>query len=273
MHGKGAHNGHMIRNYTLLIMAAFALSGCTGLGLATGAAAVTGISAAQEGGLSRAISDTTIKLKINEAWFQYDVDAFAKLSTTVNQGRVLITGVVQNPEHRVEAVRLAWQVKGVEQVINEIRVAESKGITGFAKDTWITSRLRTSLTFDRQVQSINYSIDTVQGIVYLMGVAQNQAELNRVIEKARTISGVNQVISYVKLAGEPLANEAQPVDEQPVGDPQPLAAENQVMTDSGTSINIRSRSAEELEAEMEYDIEVPAKTVPEDAPKIEDQYR
>jgi hypothetical protein len=84
---------------------------------------------------------------------------------------------------------------------------------------------------------------------------------------------VNQVLSYVKLAGEPLANEAQAVDANPVGEPQPLASENQVTTDTGTSINIRSRSAEELEAEMEYDIEVPAKTVPEDAPKIEDQYR
>jgi len=194
----------MIRITLVLLPALILLSGCTGLGLATGAAAVTGIAAAQEGGIKRAVSDGAIKLKINEAWFNYDVNTFAKLKTKVNQRRVLITGVVQDPQDRVEAVRLAWQVNGVEQVINEIRVAESKGITGFVKDGYITTRLRTQLTFDRQVQSINYSIDTVQGVVFLMGVAQNQAELNQVIETARMISGVKQVVSYVKLAGEPI---------------------------------------------------------------------
>lgn len=205
----------MIRNKFILSVAVipFLLSGCTGLGLATGAAAVTGISAAQEGGISRALSDTGIKLRINEAWFKYNVDAFAKLGTSVNQGRVLLTGVVQDPNHRLEAVRLAWQVPGVKQVMNEIQVANSKGITGYIKDGWISSRLRGSLTLDRSVQSINYSIETVQSIVYLMGVAQNQAELNRVIETARTISGVKQVVSYVKLAGQPLVGQQL---EQPV---------------------------------------------------------
>lgn len=226
----------------------------------TGAAAVTGISAAQEGGLSRAYSDTKIKVNINEAWFQYNVDAFRKLSTTVNQGRVLITGVVQDPQHRVEAVRLAWQVQGVKQVINEIRVAESGGITGFVKDGWITSRLRTALTFDRGVQSINYSIDTVQGIVYLMGVAQNQAELNRVIETARTISGVKQVVSYVKLAGEPLAKE----------EPQDLSADTSINQPALQETNTNLKT--DPENSMVDDIDVPARSVPEDAPSIEDQY-
>ncbi len=261
----------MIRYFTLttLCLSALSLQGCTVLGMATGAAAVTGISAAQEGGINRAVSDTTIKLRINEAWFQYDVIAFKKLSTTINQGRVLLTGVVQNPEHRVEAVRLAWQVKGVTQVINEIRVADSEGVTGFVKDAWITSRLRGSITLDRGVQSINYSIDTVQGVVYLMGVAQNQAELNRVIETARTISGVKQVISYVKLAGEPLVADKQtaPISNQPTQlqpqDSNPIynVPENY---DPVSSSNVNTAPVEA------YD--VPARTVPDNTPRIEDQY-
>ena len=116
---------------------------CTPIGVLTGAAATTGVAAAQEGGISRAVSDTKIKVMINEAWFQYDLDTFSKLGTTVKNGRVLITGVVQEPQHRVEAVRLAWRVPGVQSVINEIRVADSEGITCFAKDTWISARLRT----------------------------------------------------------------------------------------------------------------------------------
>lgn len=192
-----------MKHFSLLFLGCslLALPSCTMVGMAAGAGATAGIAAAQEGGISRAVDDARIQLEINDLWFKYDVEAFRKLDLTINQGRVLVTGVVQNPEQRVEAVRLAWQPKGVQQVINEVRVAESKGIKGFAQDTWITTQLRTALTFDRQVLSINYSIDTVQGTVYLMGFAQNQAELNRVIETARTIKGVEGVVSYVKFVG------------------------------------------------------------------------
>jgi osmotically-inducible protein OsmY len=189
----------------LVLTSPLTLGGCAGA--LVGAGATAGIAAAQEGGVKRAWTDAQIQAEINKLWFEYDVNTFAKLDLTVNQGRVLITGVVQNPEARVEAVRLAWQPKGVKQVINEIRVARSSGVTGFARDTWITTRLRSAITFDRNIQSINYSIDTVQGTVYLMGSAQNQQELNRVIEKARTIPDVKQVVSYVKLLGRPVLDD------------------------------------------------------------------
>lgn len=188
----------------LAAIAAIAASSCSPIGLAAGAGATLGIAAAKEGGVTSAASDLRIKAMISEKWFSYDVDTFRKLSMTVDQGRVLITGVVQNPDHRVEAVRLAWQVDGVKQVINEIRVADSEGVSGFVRDTWITTRLRTALTFEKNVQSINYSIDTVAGTVYLMGVARNQQELDSVIAIARTIPNVKQVISYVKPAGQPV---------------------------------------------------------------------
>ena len=189
----------------LFIFAAFSglmISSCSPLGMAAGAGATVGIAAAREGGISSATNDVRIKALISEKWFKYDLETFSKLNLTVDQGRVLITGVVQDPEDRVEAVRLAWQVDGVSQIINEARVADSEGVQGYVRDAWITTRLRTALTFDRDVQSINYSIDTVQGIVYLMGIAQSRAELDRVIEVARTIPHVKQVISYVKQIGE-----------------------------------------------------------------------
>lgn len=187
-----------------LILSSLALNACTPLGMATGAAAAAGNAASQEGGLSGAVTDASIKGKINELWFQYNVSMFSKLSTTVDQGRVLLTGVVQNPEDRVEAVRLVWQVEGVKQVINEIRVADSEGVPGFVRDNWITARLRTAITFEKNIQSLNYSIDTVQGVVYLMGVAMSQAELEKVEQLARTIPNVKQVVSYVKMVGEPI---------------------------------------------------------------------
>ncbi len=178
------------------------LSGCSAVGIAAGAGAAVGVASQQEKGLTGAVSDLEIKARISDLWFRYDVGTFSKLNLTVDEGRVLITGIVQNPDARVEAVRLAWQVKGVKQVINEIRLAESAGFTGYVGDSWISTRLRAALTFDRDVHSINYSIETVQGTVYLMGTARNQAELDRVIEIARTIPNVRQVVSYVRLPDE-----------------------------------------------------------------------
>ncbi len=202
----------------LLLISPFALNGCAGA--LVGAGATVGVAAAQEGGLGRALTDAQIQAAINKMWLEHDAKLFVKLDLTVNQGRVLITGVVQNPEARVEAVRLAWKPKGVKQVINEIRVAKSGGIMGFSRDTWITTRLRSAITFKRDIQSINYSIDTVQGTVYLMGVAQNQRELNQVTQIARTIPDVKQVVSYVKIVGKPLSETSGTGGGQPMLEPQ-----------------------------------------------------
>jgi osmotically-inducible protein OsmY len=199
-----------MKHLTLLSLLAsgLLLSSCTGI--AIGAGATAGVAAAQEGGISRALSDARIQTQINDLWFRHDVEMFRKIDMTVNQGRVLLTGVVQDSQHRVEAVRLSWQPVGVKQVINEVKIANSEGVVGFAKDAWISARLRAAITLDRDVESVNYTIDTVQGSVYLMGLAQNQAELNRVIDIARTIENVKQVVSYVKLAGTPEITEPAP---------------------------------------------------------------
>lgn len=193
-----------ILTLSLLALSLVTTQACTPIGAATGAGAAVGVSAAQEGGLRSAVRDTSIAAQINDLWFKHDLAMFNKLNLTVEQGRVLVTGVVQNPEHRVEAIRLAWQATGVRQVINEVQVTDSNGIKGYARDVWISTRLRTAITLDRDVQSLNYTIDTVQGVVYLMGVSQSQEELNEVIEHARTIPNVVRVVSYTKPAGAAL---------------------------------------------------------------------
>ncbi len=181
---------------------AIALAGCTPLGAAVGAGASFGIAAAQEGGIEAATTDAAIRLQIHDLWFKHSVDMYRKLDMTVKEGRVLVTGTVSDPDLRVDAIRLAWQADGVRQVINEIRVEDSKTLKNYVQDTWITGQLRTKLTFDKQVQSINYSIDTVKGTVYLMGVAQDDKERQRVIDHARNLAYVNNVVSYVRLRGE-----------------------------------------------------------------------
>ncbi len=189
-----------MKRIILSLLVLLNLAACEPIGIAAGAGAALGVSAASERGVSGTAQDIKIKALISDKWFKYDLATFAKLNLTVNDGRVLITGIVQDPDHRVEAVKLAWQVEGVTQVINEIRVADSEGVPGYVRDQWISTRLRTAMTFDREIHSINYSIDTVGGTVYLMGSARHQQELNKVIELARTIPHVQQVVNYVRMA-------------------------------------------------------------------------
>ncbi len=180
-------------------LCAAALAGCTPVDLAIGGATATGVAAAQERGLSGTARDTGLSAAIQELWFRTNFDMFSKLSVTVTEQRALLTGKVQDPEMRVEAVKLAWQVQGINEVINEIEVTDTSSLVDSARDYWITTRLRAQITFDKDVKSINYSIDTMNGTVFLMGIARDQGELDRVTNHARNIAYVRRVVSYVRL--------------------------------------------------------------------------
>lgn len=187
------------RLVTILVLCATGLlsSGCAGLFV--GAAATGGIAVAEERTVGTQVDDATIKIAVSESLFSYNERLFQDLSIDVTEGRVLLTGKVEDPQDRVEAVRLAWQAEGVKEVINEIQVTDKGGIGSYLTDVRISNELRADLLFDGQVQAINYNVDTVGQVVYLTGIAQDQAELQRVIDTARTISGVKQVVSHVRV--------------------------------------------------------------------------
>jgi osmotically-inducible protein OsmY len=200
--GLGGRLRHLILATALLS----ATVGCSAEGLLLGAGATVGVAASQERGLGAAIDDTAIRAEINHNWLQSDFDLYRRVSLQVQEGRVLLTGQVPTPGMRLEAVRLAWQAEGVKEVINEIEVEESSTV-GFTRDTWISTQLKSKLLFDRDVSSINYSIETVDGVIYLMGVAQDRAELDRVVAHARNLAYVQEVISYVRVK-EPASSDA-----------------------------------------------------------------
>jgi osmotically-inducible protein OsmY len=172
--------------------------GCAPLVVGTAATAV-GTAATQERGFGGAVTDAGTQAEINHLWFQHDAEMHRLLDMTVTEGRVLLTGRATTPEMRLDAVRLAWQANGVKEVINEIEVADQGGISDVAADTWIATQLRSRLLFDRDVASRNYSVDVVNGVVYLMGVARGQPELDRVTGHARAIPNVKRVVSHVRL--------------------------------------------------------------------------
>jgi osmotically-inducible protein OsmY len=184
--------------------------------IVAGGAAGTGYVVGQERDVSVQVNDTVIRTGINDKWLRFNSDMAHQLSLSVYDGRVLITGVVANPEWKTEPVRLAWEVKGVKEVNSEIEVASSQGIGDTARDQLITTRLRSAILIDGQVRSVNYTIDTVNGSVILSGSARSQAELDKVTNYARNIPNVKRVVSYVRIrVGEPAApsaNTAPPTD-------------------------------------------------------------
>ncbi|MDA0654775.1 MAG: BON domain-containing protein [Proteobacteria bacterium] len=187
--------------FVLGLLALVSASGCAPAVI--GAGATVGVAAAQERSVGNALDDATIQLQINQMMLEADRRLFADVSVEVVEGRVLLTGAVPNPEHRVEAVRIAWQVNGVSEVLNEIQIAERGGIGGFLSDVRISGQLRFRMLSDRQINDINYSIESVNGVIYLMGIARDQTELDTVINYARSISGVTQVVNHVRLRDDP----------------------------------------------------------------------
>jgi osmotically-inducible protein OsmY len=173
------------------------LGACAPVVVGTGVA--VGVAASQERGLEGAASDTKIRLQISHFWLEESTSLYTKIGLQVQEGRVLLSGQVPGPEARVTAVRLAWQAEDVIEVINEIEIGDKSSLLDAARDEWIAAQLRARMVGDAAIASINYSIETVNGSVYLIGVAQNQAELDRVLAYARNIAYVRRVLNYMRL--------------------------------------------------------------------------
>ncbi len=184
-----------------LMLSALTLGGCGELligGAATGATA-----ALQERSIGDAVDDLTIRAELNQLFFEDKVDLLSSVSFNVIEGRVLLKGSVKKQEDRIHALELTWQASGVREVINEIQVTDQGGIVNYARDTWISTQLKAEILFDKGVYSINYNVETINGTVYVVGIAQDQAELDLVIEHARHIKNVKKVVSHVIMKDDP----------------------------------------------------------------------
>ena len=181
------------------IAAALALASCTTTGAAVGAGAASAVAASQERGFGGTVRDTALEARVNALLLGHSFETFRKVGVQAYEGKVLLTGLVERPEMRVDAVRLAWQAEGVKEVINEIEISHKGGVGTYARDTWISAQLKTKLLLDKEIKSINYSVETVGGTVYLMGFARSADELERVEAHARNLAYVRRVVSYVKI--------------------------------------------------------------------------
>lgn len=177
------------------------LGGCIEiLGVGAGAAGVTAV---QERTVGHAIDDNGISLAITGKFLEASPTIFRAVDAHVVEGRVSLTGSVKNPDDRVEAARLVWQVNGVREVQNEIQVNDKSGLADYAHDVKITTEVVTKMLFDRGVSQINYTVETVNGVVYIMGLSRDAAERDRVIQIARTVNGVKRVVNHALLKDDP----------------------------------------------------------------------
>ena len=185
----------LIKNFLLLVSLIILLNSCAAVNVTT--------SSVKEKGIKEAISDGMIDAGVNKEFFNHDVNMFMNVEIEVVEGRVLLTGSVKQSKHRLDAVKLAWKVLGVREVINEIDITEKGGIKQYLIDVKIKTQMRYKVIADKEISSINYNFEVVNGIVYIIGIAENKKELKKIIKHANTIGSVLKVVSHVIMKDDP----------------------------------------------------------------------
>ena len=181
----------------ILFFSFLLISGCQSAYMATVSQAV--LIDKEERSFSNFVEDTIIVAQLKNAYFSNNEKIFFNVSVEVTEGRVLLTGSVEQIDERIEATKLAWGIEGVNEVINEIQISNDEGILDYADDLIMKTKINAKLLLDKDILNLNYSVEVVNGIVYLIGIAQSQEELNLVISISENNYGVQNVISYVRL--------------------------------------------------------------------------
>lgn len=203
--GEAASVAPRLRAGLALPIAIIALTGivtasCAPAVIGAGTAAVAASST--DKGLSTSVSDNLIATKLNDKFIQNDASLFVDIDLSVNNAAVLMTGKVKTPEEKVLATKLAWEVRGVREVVNEILVIDRSSLKDVAKDLAASAQLRGKLIADPDVSSLNFSIDVVNGTVFLSGIAADAEEMNRVVSHARELRFAQKVVNYIALRGD-----------------------------------------------------------------------
>lgn len=193
---------NMIYRSAAALCAMVMLASC-GAGLAVGTGAVVTRTVLEERSTMAALQDTEIQLSLNNRFLNHSTELFDDISTSVVEGRVVLKGSVPQRAQKIEATRLAWETPGVASVTDELTVKEDSGAVAYVEDAWISNQLRLGLLTDTNVSSVNYTVETVDKVIHLTGIARSRKELGLVIDRAAGIPGVERVISHVLTIDDP----------------------------------------------------------------------
>ena len=186
----------------LLILLIFLnLAGCAGV--SSKGIFGTGVSVAFDPrSVGTQIDDSIMQKSLSAKILLEDKSYFLSVKSKVLDGRIFLTGKVDDPEAKLKLTKIAWETDGVRSVRNDIKVKEDFNFKQSAKDLFITSQLRTALIVNRKIKATNYQIDTYKRKIYIYGIALEKDEKNLVITEAKQISDVEDVIASIILVDD-----------------------------------------------------------------------
>jgi len=185
----------------LLIILSIILNGC--VGVSSKGLFGTGVSVAFDPRtVGTQIDDSIMQKNLSARILLLDKKYLLSVSTKVLDGRIFITGKVDNPEEKLKITKLAWETKGARSVRNDIKIKEKFNFKESAKDVLITSQLRSAMIFNKKIKATNYQIDTYKQKIYIYGIALTSDEKDEVIKETKEISNVEDVIASIILVDE-----------------------------------------------------------------------
>jgi osmotically-inducible protein OsmY len=188
-----------MKNRIILISLIFLIfTGC--IGISTTGVFGTGVSIAIDPrSLGTQIDDSVMQKNLTARLVLNDKSHLLHVSTKVLDGRIFLTGKVDDPEQKLQITKLAWETKGARSVKNDIKIKEDFNFQQSAKDLLITSQLRTALIFNKKVKATNYQIDTYKKKIFIYGISLTAEERKEVISEAKEILDVKEVIASIVL--------------------------------------------------------------------------
>ena len=187
-----------MKNKLILLLIAIILSGC--VGVSSSGVFGTGVSVALDPrSVGTQIDDSIMQKNLSARMILLDKKYLLSVKSKVLDGRIFLTGKVENPENKLKLTKMAWETEGVRSVRNDIKVKEDFNFKQSAKDLLITSQLRTALILDKEIKSTNYQIDTYKKKIYIYGIAMTSNEKEKVIDEAKQILDVKDVVASILL--------------------------------------------------------------------------
>ena len=182
---------------SFIVLLQLILSSCSPMGAIVTTTSAGAVVAEGDRTVGEAVDDTAIKIKIAEKFAKSKSGIFLDVDTTVRVGTVLLTGIVDSQEIRIETVKLVWEVSGVKEVINEIDVGDKQNIKQYTSDLWISSQVRAKTLANLGFSALTYNFETINGEVHIMGVAPNSNESESVIGVIKKIKGVKKISNHI----------------------------------------------------------------------------
>ena len=185
----------------ILLLFTLFLSGC--IGVSSKGIFGTGVSVALDPrSLGTQIDDSIMQKNISGRLIIMDKKYFLSINSKVIDGRIFLTGKVDNPEEKLKITKLAWETQGARSVRNDIKIKEKFNFQQSAKDILITSQLRTALILNKEIKATNYQIDTYKKKIYVYGIALTSDEKDLVVSEAKEILDVEDVIASILIVDD-----------------------------------------------------------------------